>query len=142
MLIITSLYDMQLASKYANIVVLNEMSDIYSFEVLLLEAMTGRDSTDYGRPADEFVPISICFPYINMYWHPTISNFLRTWQVKLVEWLRMMVGSNRTEDVVDPDPDIKPASRALKHPLLVAKRCVDLDSVKLAQVESSCSDAW
>lgn len=52
------------------------------------------------------------------------------WQVNLVEWLKMMVGSRRTEDVVDPDLETKPATRALKRALLVALRCVDPDSVK------------
>lgn len=41
-----------------------------------------------------------------------------------------MVGSRRTEDVVDPDLETKPATRALKRALLVALRCVDPDSVK------------
>lgn len=51
-------------------------------------------------------------------------------QVNLVEWLKVMVGSRRTEDVVDPDLETKPATRALKRALLVALRCVDPDSVK------------
>ncbi|KAK1393386.1 putative serine/threonine-protein kinase family [Heracleum sosnowskyi] len=91
------------APEYANTGMLNEKSDIYSFGVLLLEAVTGRDPVDYGRPANE---------------------------VNLVEWLKMMVGSRRTEDVVDPDLETKPATRALKRALLVALRCVDPDSVK------------
>jgi len=41
------------APEYANTGLLNEKSDIYSFGVLLLEAITGRDPVDYGRPANE-----------------------------------------------------------------------------------------
>ena len=41
------------APEYANSGLLNEKSDIYSFGVLLLEAVTGRDPVDYGRPANE-----------------------------------------------------------------------------------------
>lgn len=42
-----------MAPEYANTGLLNEKSDIYSFGVLLLEAITGRDPVDYGRPANE-----------------------------------------------------------------------------------------
>ncbi|CAN6336622.1 unnamed protein product, partial [Urochloa humidicola] len=91
------------APEYANTGLLNEKSDVYSFGVLLLEAVTGRDPVDYGRPANE---------------------------VHLVEWLKMMVGSRRAEEVVDPDMELKPAIRALKRALLVALRCVDPDAEK------------
>lgn len=46
-------YFSYVAPEYANTGLLNEKSDIYSFGVLLLEAVTGRDPVDYGRPADE-----------------------------------------------------------------------------------------
>ncbi|XP_039066576.1 probable receptor-like protein kinase At2g42960 [Hibiscus syriacus] len=82
---------------------LNEKSDIYSFGVLLLEAVSGRDPVDYSRPANE---------------------------VNLVEWLKMMVGTRRAEEVVDPSLETKPATRALKRALLVALRCVDPDANK------------
>ncbi|KAA8524156.1 hypothetical protein F0562_010413 [Nyssa sinensis] len=91
------------APEYANTGLLNEKSDIYSFGVLLLEAVTGRDPVDYGRPANE---------------------------VNLVEWLKMMVGNRRAEEVVDPNLEIKPSTRALKHALLVSLKCVDPDSEK------------
>ncbi|PKI55701.1 hypothetical protein CRG98_023917 [Punica granatum] len=91
------------APEYANSGLLNERSDIYSFGVLLLEAITGRDPVDYGRPANE---------------------------VNLVEWLKMMVGNRRAEDVVDPNLEVKPSTRALKRALLVALRCVDPDADK------------
>lgn len=51
-------------------------------------------------------------------------------QVNLVEWLKMMVGNRRAEEVVDPNLEVKPAIRALKRALLVALRCVDPDSEK------------
>ncbi|RZS26323.1 hypothetical protein BHM03_00059645, partial [Ensete ventricosum] len=41
------------APEYANTGLLNETSDIYSFGVLLLEVITGRDPVDYRRPPDE-----------------------------------------------------------------------------------------
>lgn len=41
------------APEYANTGLLNEKSDVYSFGVLMLEAVTGRDPVDYGRPANE-----------------------------------------------------------------------------------------
>uniref|UniRef100_A0A2P2MM48 non-specific serine/threonine protein kinase n=1 Tax=Rhizophora mucronata TaxID=61149 RepID=A0A2P2MM48_RHIMU len=91
------------APEYANTGLLNEKSDIYSFGVLLLEAVTGRDPVDYGRPSDE---------------------------VNLVEWLKMMVGTRRAEEVVDSNLEVKPTTRALKRALLVALRCVDPDAEK------------
>ncbi|XP_058101198.1 probable receptor-like protein kinase At2g42960 isoform X2 [Magnolia sinica] len=91
------------APEYANTGLLNEKSDIYSFGVLLLEAVTGRDPVDYGRPANE---------------------------VNLVEWLKTMVGSRRAEEVVDPTLEAKPTNRALKRTLLIALKCVDPDSDK------------
>ncbi|PRQ52086.1 putative protein kinase RLK-Pelle-RLCK-V family [Rosa chinensis] len=98
------------APEYANTGLLNEKSDIYSFGVLLLEAVTGRDPVDYGRPANE---------------------------VNLVEWLKMMVGARRAEEVVDPNLEVKPSTRSLKRALLVALRCVDHDAEnrpKMSQV--------
>ncbi|XAR52750.1 Non-specific serine/threonine protein kinase [Bertholletia excelsa] len=91
------------APEYANTGLLNEKSDVYSFGVVLLEAITGRDPVDYGRPAQE---------------------------VNLVDWLKMMVGSRRSEEVVDPNIETRPSTRALKRALLTALRCVDPDSDK------------
>ena len=42
-----------MAPEYANTGLLNEKSDVYSFGVVLLEAITGRDPVDYGRPTHE-----------------------------------------------------------------------------------------
>ncbi|KAF9687011.1 hypothetical protein SADUNF_Sadunf02G0049500 [Salix dunnii] len=50
------------------------------------------------------------------------------WQVNLLEWLKMMVGTRRAEEVVDPNLEVKPTTRALKRALLVALRCVDPDA--------------
>ncbi|KAI3786763.1 hypothetical protein L1987_40704 [Smallanthus sonchifolius] len=71
------------APEYANTGLLNEKSDVYSFGVVLLESITGRDPVDYGRPAQE---------------------------VNLVDWLKMMVGSRRSEEVVDPTIETKPST--------------------------------
>ncbi|XP_075474392.1 putative receptor-like protein kinase At5g18500 [Primulina tabacum] len=91
------------APEYVNTGLLNEKSDVYSFGVVLLEAITGRDPVDYGRPSTE---------------------------VNLVDWLKMMVGSRRSEEVVDPNIETRPSTRALKKALLTALRCVDPDSDK------------
>ncbi|KAK4755727.1 hypothetical protein SAY87_009484 [Trapa incisa] len=91
------------APEYANSGLLNEKSDIYSFGVVLLEAITGRDPVDYGRPAPE---------------------------VNLVDWLKMMVGSRRSEEVLDPNLDARPSTSALKRALLTSLRCLDPDADK------------
>lgn len=52
------------------------------------------------------------------------------WQVNLVEWLKMMVAARRAEDVVDPNLDIRPSTRALKRALLVSLRCLDPEADK------------
>ncbi|GAA0156764.1 hypothetical protein LIER_14176 [Lithospermum erythrorhizon] len=91
------------APEYANSGLLNEKSDVYSFGVLLLEAITGRDPVDYSRSAPE---------------------------VNLVDWLKIMVGSRRSEEVVDPVIERRPSTAALKRALLTALRCVDPDSNK------------
>lgn len=60
----------------------------------------------------------------------TFTMKLRCSQVNLVDWLKMMVGSRRSEEVVDPNIEVKPSTRALKRALLTALRCVDPDSEK------------
>lgn len=50
------------APEYANSGLLNEKSDIYSFGVLLLEAITGRDPVDYTRPTNEVSNMRLCIP--------------------------------------------------------------------------------
>jgi hypothetical protein len=51
-------------------------------------------------------------------------------QVNLVEWLKMMVAGRRSEEVVDPMIENRPATSALKRALLTALRCVDPDAEK------------
>ncbi|KAJ7548558.1 hypothetical protein O6H91_07G017200 [Diphasiastrum complanatum] len=91
------------APEYCNTGMLNERSDVYSFGVLLMEVITGRDPVDYNRPPGE---------------------------VNLVDWLKLMVGTRRSEDVADPSLEVKPSTKALKRTLLVALRCVDPDASK------------
>ncbi|RZC57123.1 hypothetical protein C5167_004426 [Papaver somniferum] len=91
------------APEYACTGMLNERSDVYSFGILIMEIITGRSPVDYSRPAGE---------------------------VNLVEWLKNMVGSRKSEEVLDPKLPEKPPSKALKRVLLVALRCVDPDGQK------------
>ena len=58
------------------------------------------------------------------------TEILESSQVNLVDWLKVMVGSRRSEEVVDPNIDTRPSTRALKRALLTALRCVDPDSDK------------
>ncbi|KAK4738821.1 hypothetical protein R3W88_002518 [Solanum pinnatisectum] len=91
------------APEYACTGMLNEKSDIYSFGILIMEIITGRTPVDYGRPKGE---------------------------TNLVEWLKMMVGNRKSEEVVDPKLPEMPSSKGLKRALLVALRCVDPDAQK------------
>lgn len=69
-----------MAPEYANTGLLNEKSDVYSFGVLLLEAITGRDPVDHGRPAHE-VYINYSENLVFKYSYSTIINKLM--QLKL-----------------------------------------------------------
>ncbi|XP_059453068.1 probable serine/threonine-protein kinase At1g01540 [Corylus avellana] len=91
------------APEYASTGMLNERSDVYSFGILLMEIISGRNPVDYSRPAGE---------------------------VNLVEWLKTMVTNRNAEGVLDPTLPEKPSSRALKRALLVALRCVDPNAQK------------
>ncbi|KAF6147762.1 hypothetical protein GIB67_006735 [Kingdonia uniflora] len=91
------------APKYASTGMLNEGSDVYSFEILLMEIISGRNPVDYARPPRE---------------------------VNLVEWFKSLVASRRGYEVVDPLIDVQPSPRALKWALLVCLRCIDLDAKK------------
>ncbi|KAH6833047.1 Protein kinase superfamily protein [Perilla frutescens var. hirtella] len=86
------------APEYASSGFLNEKSDVYSFGVVLLESITGRDPVDDSRLVHE---------------------------KNLVDWLKMMVGAKRSEEVVDPNLETRPSTSALKRALLTALRCVD-----------------
>lgn len=48
----------------------------------------------------------------------------------MVDWLKMMVGNRRSEEVVDPKLETRPSTSALKRALLTALRCVDPDAGK------------
>eukprot|EP00250_Pteridium_aquilinum_P015391 c22556_g1_i1 orf=688-2196(+) len=91
------------APEYASTGLLTERSDVYSFGVLMMELITGRNPVDYSRPVGE---------------------------VNLVDWMKMMVGSRRLEEILDPRLKEKPSGRALKRALLVALRCVDPEALK------------
>ncbi|KAG6624631.1 probable serine/threonine-protein kinase At1g01540 [Carya illinoinensis] len=91
------------APEYASTGMLNERSDVYSFGILLMEIISGRNPVDYSRPAGE---------------------------VNLVEWLKAMVTNRNADGVLDPRLPEKPSSRALKRALLVALRCVDPNAQK------------
>ncbi|KAJ7966601.1 Protein kinase family protein [Quillaja saponaria] len=91
------------APEYASTGMLNERSDIYSFGILIMEIISGRNPVDYSRPPGE---------------------------VNLVEWLKTMVTNRNAEGVLDPRLPEKPSSRALKRALLVALRCVDPNAQK------------
>ncbi|KAL6571724.1 hypothetical protein OROHE_003367 [Orobanche hederae] len=91
------------APEYASSGYLNEKSDVYSFGVVLLEAITGRDPVDDSRPVHE---------------------------KNLVEWLKMMVGGRRSEEVVDPQMKSRPSTSSLKRALLTALRCVDPNALQ------------
>ncbi|XP_023762628.1 probable serine/threonine-protein kinase At1g01540 [Lactuca sativa] len=86
------------APEYASTGMLNERSDVYSFGILIMEIISGRNPVDYSRPPEE---------------------------VNLVDWLKTMVTNRNAEGVLDPKLAEKPSSRALKRALLVALRCVD-----------------
>ncbi|KAI3767428.1 hypothetical protein L2E82_17538 [Cichorium intybus] len=86
------------APEYASTGMLNERSDVYSFGILIMEIISGRNPVDYSRPPDE---------------------------VNLVDWLKTMVTNRNADGVLDPKLAEKPSSRALKRALLVALRCVD-----------------
>ncbi|XP_011074389.1 probable serine/threonine-protein kinase At1g01540 [Sesamum indicum] len=91
------------APEYASTGMLNERNDVYSFGILIMEIITGRNPVDYSRSPGE---------------------------VNLVDWLKTMVSNRNAEGVLDPKLREKPSSRALKRTLLVALRCVDPNAQK------------
>ena len=76
-----------------------------------------------------FICFRIC---ITIFWtYRTLLNTIRWFlQVNLVDWLKMMVGNRRAEEVVDPNIETRPSTSALKRALLTALRCVDPDGEK------------
>ncbi|KAL6504609.1 hypothetical protein OROHE_023367 [Orobanche hederae] len=93
------------APEYASTGMLNERSDVYSFGILIMEIVTGRNPVDYSRSPGE---------------------------ANLVDWLKTMVSNRNAEGVLDPKlpENGMPSSRALKRILLVALRCVDPNAQK------------
>ncbi|KAI3852493.1 hypothetical protein MKX03_011964, partial [Papaver bracteatum] len=91
------------APEYASTGMLNEQSDVYSFGILIMEIISGRNPVDFTRPPGE---------------------------VNLVDWLKTMVASRNAEGVLDPKLRDKPSARSLKRSLLVAIKCVDPDPQK------------
>ncbi|KAF3655566.1 putative serine/threonine-protein kinase [Capsicum annuum] len=91
------------APEYASTGMLNDRSDVYSFGILIMEIISGRNPVDYSRAPGE---------------------------VNLVDWLKTMVSNRNSEGVLDPKMREKPSSRALKRALLVALRCVDPSAQK------------
>ncbi|KAK4354709.1 hypothetical protein RND71_026903 [Anisodus tanguticus] len=91
------------APEYASTGMLNDRSDVYSFGILIMEIISGRNPVDYSRAQGE---------------------------VNLVDWLKTMVSNRNSEGVLDPKLREKPSSRALKRALLVALRCVDPNAQK------------
>ncbi|KAK9147418.1 hypothetical protein Scep_006175 [Stephania cephalantha] len=91
------------APEYACSGMLNEKSDIYSFGILIMEIISGRNPVDHSRPPGE---------------------------VNLVDWLKGLVGERKSEQVVDPKLPEMPPSKELKRILLVALKCVDPDATK------------
>ncbi|KAA8531687.1 hypothetical protein F0562_006596 [Nyssa sinensis] len=91
------------APEYASTGMLNERSDVYSFGILIMEIISGRNPVDYNRPPEE---------------------------VNLIEWLKKMVANRNPVGALDPKLPEKPSMRALKRALLVALRCVDPNAQK------------
>ncbi|XP_026394589.1 probable serine/threonine-protein kinase At1g01540 isoform X2 [Papaver somniferum] len=91
------------APEYASTGMLNEQSDVYSFGILIMEIISGRNPVDFTRPPGE---------------------------VNLVDWLKTMVANRNAEGVLDPKLRDKPSARSLKRSLLVAIKCVDPDPQK------------
>lgn len=44
------------APEYASTGMLNERSDVYSFGILIMEIISGRNPVDYSRPPEEVCP--------------------------------------------------------------------------------------
>ncbi|KAL8168279.1 hypothetical protein V2J09_009778 [Rumex salicifolius] len=91
------------APEYASTGMLTERSDVYSFGILVMEIISGRQPVDYSKPPGE---------------------------VNLVDWFKGMVANKNPEGVIDPKIEEKPPSRALKRALLIALRCVDPNALK------------
>lgn len=90
--------DGYVAPEYAWTGMLNEMCDVYSFGILVMEIISGRLPVDNGRLQGE---------------------------VNLIDWFKKMVENQNFTEVVDPELSEMPALKALKQVLLVGLMCVD-----------------
>lgn len=51
------LFSSYVAPEYASTGMLNERSDVYSFGILVMEIISGRNPVEYSRPPDEVCSI-------------------------------------------------------------------------------------
>lgn len=53
-------FDSYVAPEYASSGMLNERSDVYSFGILIMEIISGRNPVDYSRPVGEVSFLFTC----------------------------------------------------------------------------------
>ncbi|CAK7340445.1 unnamed protein product [Dovyalis caffra] len=79
------------APEYANTGLLNEKSDVHSFGVVLLEAITGRDPVDYGCPTHEMdgaiIPEQLIVDHFGRDDHPEFKLEVMRSKSKIAAWL-------------------------------------------------------